>query len=534
MKQEKVGQEETNGKNKAIEEENPSGARDLALRILGLVAGFVVAGLLAGLGIGYLTQSCVVFPFGAPRVDPLSVLLLLSLALSAGLAAYAFVGWWTEARRSALRSERFAEIKELIDQERKSFEALSAVWKEKEKKWTQEERKWQQRYKAWCKLRDSWRVQAEEFSRKIAELKEANRFKSSQKQPDPETAEKIRLAEALKTKVEELEAALSEKAACDQALKEEARKWQSEAEKLKQEAQDHRKELENLKAELEDLKERLEHASKEKEELAEKLAQKEKEEAESLLRTRSARDEFSFLSRLSAVLRSPIQRLAHLARAGNKPPEETLEEIAQCAERFLKTLDNILDIAKVQRGSLQLVLVEAPLERVVTRTLSRFRPMADERQITIRWPQQGDDLGKVKIDERILERCLECLLQNALQWTPRGGWVEVRARVEGEGPGRKAVLEVIDSGVGIPPEKQEEIFEPFVSKVTAAPNVGEEGSGIGLTLVRALTKAHNGTVSVTSTAGEGSRFTLELPEPQAAPSGEQEAPIVVEQAQPVK
>jgi len=112
-----------------------------------------------------------------------------------------------------------------------------------------------------------------------------------------------------------------------------------------------------------------------------------------------------------------------------------------------------------------------------------------------------------------LAQVIDKLLSNAIKFTPKGGTVEVRVLADGD----RAVLEVADSGIGIPDSEQSTLFERFF-RTSNAVERRIPGTGLGLYIVRSLVQAHGGVITLRSVAGEGSTFRVELPTAAAAPS----------------
>jgi len=523
-----------------------------AFRLLGLVVGFAGAGLLAGRVIAYFTQTGMFFPLYAPDSDPALAISVLLFALAAGLAVYAFLGWRQQTLAASAQVRRFAQIKALIDQERQSFAALQKVWKQKQRQWQEQKLKWQQYNEKWCKLQQTFQAERKKLIQELAELK--SKFNSRKETEDaavpagtpPEEIERIRREaeaawekerealrrekeelsaslEKLEKKIEELEKSRSEEGekekenedglrALRNELKEKEEKIRSLQESVKA-LEEEKKGLEETSTRFEEEKRKFEQ---EKTKLEEELDARTKEFEEEKKRTAEKLAEangerLTFLSKLSEGLRAPIARIAQVARTKRETPGEALTEISQLAETFLVRVEDLLDLARLEAGTYKLVVVEVPLEKVVSRTVAKFRPEAKKREVDLLWKQAGDDLGTITVDERIVERCVGNLLQNAIKYTRRAGRVDIQARLDKSGGTPKALIEVRDTGIGIPPEKLDSVFEPFVSGVQPRSEISEEGAGLGLTLVKAFVELHGGTVTARSTPGEGSVFSLTFP-----------------------
>jgi signal transduction histidine kinase len=137
--------------------------------------------------------------------------------------------------------------------------------------------------------------------------------------------------------------------------------------------------------------------------------------------------------------------------------------------------------------------------------LNMFRPVAEKKHIELK-QERAADLPVLHQDAGKVRQILSNLLSNALKFTPEGGRVQLRAETAGD----SILLKVIDTGVGIAPEDQERVFEKF--RQAANPLTREhDGSGLGLSIVRELSKLLGGGVSLHSELGRGSTFTVRLP-----------------------
>ncbi len=132
-------------------------------------------------------------------------------------------------------------------------------------------------------------------------------------------------------------------------------------------------------------------------------------------------------------------------------------------------------------------------------------------------------VGTIQADERRLKQLLYNLLANALKFTPEGGEVRVTVRRQGD----SIVLAVSDTGVGIPEDEREKIFESFY-QVDSTLSKTAQGTGLGLAVVRQIAELHGGTVRVDSELGQGSSFVVTLPQPHFADHEGDSCPIVDE------
>ena len=145
------------------------------------------------------------------------------------------------------------------------------------------------------------------------------------------------------------------------------------------------------------------------------------------------------------------------------------------------------------------------LSALIGRVVETMRPLSEAKRLDLRW-EAGQPLW-IQGDESRLRQVFYNLLDNAIKYTPEGGWVEVRV----SGRGGDAVVSVRDTGIGIPPEHLPRVFDRFY-RVDKARTRTEGGTGLGLSIVRSIVTAHGGTVELVSTPGQGTICTVMLPE----------------------
>jgi CheY-like chemotaxis protein len=172
---------------------------------------------------------------------------------------------------------------------------------------------------------------------------------------------------------------------------------------------------------------------------------------------------------------------------------------------MMRLVDDLLDLARIARGSVMLRREPTELRGAVERGVEMSSPLLEERRHRLELDVPSGI--SVAIDRTRFAQVVSNLLTNAAKFTPPGGVVRVTARVErGE-----VLLEVEDSGIGIEPHDLGSLFEPFV-QLTRRQGPQYAGLGLGLSLVRDLIQLHGGSVSAESEgAGRGSRFTIRLP-----------------------
>jgi signal transduction histidine kinase len=218
-----------------------------------------------------------------------------------------------------------------------------------------------------------------------------------------------------------------------------------------------------------------------------------------------------FLATMSHELRTPLNSIlgfSDVLLSGsdlNDKQQRWIYNIRSSGDQLLGLINDILDLAKIEAGKMQIRVEEFSLHDVAEGLLSMFRPMAEKKNIDLR-AQIAPDIGVLRQDAGKLQQILSNLLSNAIKFTPEGGRVVLRADAE---PPNLA-LTVADTGVGIAPEDQELVFEKF--RQAATPLTREHaGTGLGLSIVRELSKLLGGEVTLESELGRGSKFTVRLP-----------------------
>jgi len=220
-----------------------------------------------------------------------------------------------------------------------------------------------------------------------------------------------------------------------------------------------------------------------------------------------------FRTPLTLIL-GPVRRLRRRltqngaeALHGDDLPEQ-LGVVERNAHRLLRMVQQILNLARHDAGTLDLEARPTPLADEVRRIAQAFVPLAERQQLTLTIdadpaPETADP---VYCDAEYLEQILGNLLGNAIKFTPAGGTVAVRVVHDAT----TARLTVRDTGPGIPPEEQARIFDRFTQADDAAARA-KEGAGIGLALASTLVDLHGGTLTVDSTEGDGATFTVAFP-----------------------
>lgn len=230
---------------------------------------------------------------------------------------------------------------------------------------------------------------------------------------------------------------------------------------------------------------------------------------------RASQSKTEFLSMISHELRTPLNvALGHLhllLQPGRHPLPDVaiarVKKIKTSADHLLALINDLLDIAKLEAGKTELELHPVDVAQLCTECGEFFREEFQSRQLSFSLELNPPDAPFIA-DGRRLRQALINLLGNAAKFTPAGGSVLLSARIH---PSRPAlVFTVADTGIGIPPDQQQKLFQPF-EQVDRSLSRKYGGTGLGLSIVRHLVALHGGTVEVVSAVGQGSRFILTLP-----------------------
>lgn len=230
----------------------------------------------------------------------------------------------------------------------------------------------------------------------------------------------------------------------------------------------------------------------------------------------SARLKDEFVSMVSHELRTPISSvLGYLELLRESEDELTQEQsgylavVERNARRLLRLVGDLLLAAQVDAGRFSVSHEPVDLADVVSKSVEGARPIARDSGVTLEETESGS--FTVSGDASRLGQALDNLISNAIKFTPRGGEVQVVVRSEPTASGVAGVaVAVADSGIGIPPEELDQLFTRFF-RASSATRRAIPGVGLGLTVTKAIVEAHDGDLSVSSSPGEGTTFTLRLP-----------------------
>lgn len=219
-----------------------------------------------------------------------------------------------------------------------------------------------------------------------------------------------------------------------------------------------------------------------------------------------------FVSTVSHELRTPLASLrmfGEILKEKKAKTEEEKEEyydiILNESERLSRLIENVLDFSRIEEGRKKIIFTEESIGEIITETMDVFAPRLKKEGFTADI-EIGQGLSKVTLDKESIKQALFNLIDNAIKYSSEIKEINLKAYFKGN----NAMIEVKDKGKGIPKSEQAKIFEKFYR--SGAHLTGEtKGVGLGLPIVMAIMKIHNGDCLVESKEGKGSTFTLVLP-----------------------
>ena len=225
------------------------------------------------------------------------------------------------------------------------------------------------------------------------------------------------------------------------------------------------------------------------------------------VRARTEEMRSGLLSSVSHDLRTPLGSITGSATTLRDNPaldprtrEEMLTTICEESDRLTRLVDNLLDMTRLDSGTVAVKREWVPVDEVIGSALTRTEALLDGRRVDLK---VATELPLVNVDPVLMEQLLVNLLENAVKHTPAGSPIEVGASLAGGA----LTVDIADAGPGIPAGDEEKIFERFHRGAgTRAP-----GAGLGLAIVRAIARAHGGTVRAANRLGGGAAFRVTLP-----------------------
>jgi two-component system, OmpR family, sensor kinase len=184
---------------------------------------------------------------------------------------------------------------------------------------------------------------------------------------------------------------------------------------------------------------------------------------------------------------------------------EFVSIIHSSSQFMLQLVNDLLDVAKIESGKLQLELIETDLTELIKRNVTVNTPMASRKKIRLQFRQEGE-IPDVMIDPAKINQVLNNLITNAIKFSSPESAVEVALTKSGD----DAIISVKDQGQGIPAKEIDKLFKPF-QRTSVRTTGGEDSTGLGLAIVRKIVVGHKGKVWVESEVGVGSTFCVAIP-----------------------
>lgn len=220
-----------------------------------------------------------------------------------------------------------------------------------------------------------------------------------------------------------------------------------------------------------------------------------------------------FVALVSHELRTPLTSIYGYTRLildgkTGEVPALTLDKLVRVERQALRLshlITDLLDLSRIESGRMEMRMAPTSIVEVVATRIDDIRPQADEKQIVVTL-EAADDVPDVVADGERVGQVVTNLLSNAVKFTPQGGSVRARIRLEGS----LLSVQVIDTGTGIPPEERSLIFDKF-HQVSSVHTRQQGGTGLGLAIAKSIVEAHGGRIWVDDGTGEGSDFRFVLP-----------------------
>jgi two-component system sensor histidine kinase KdpD len=240
------------------------------------------------------------------------------------------------------------------------------------------------------------------------------------------------------------------------------------------------------------------------------------EASEALVRIQAEQMRNSLLSSVSHDLRTPLAVIAGASSSllGRQADESTgdqrmlMQTIAEESRRMTRLVDNLLDMTRLESGSLVINKQWHVLEEIVGSALGRLKQELQQHTVTVHIPVE---FPLIQVDGVLLEQAFVNLLDNAARYTPPGSCIDISARQLDE----STEIVVSDNGPGLPPGSERRVFEKFFRGATAADS--RRGVGLGLAICEAIIRTHGGLITARNHSKGGAEFTIRLPSKEKPP-----------------
>ena len=223
----------------------------------------------------------------------------------------------------------------------------------------------------------------------------------------------------------------------------------------------------------------------------------------------------TFMAQMSHEIRTPLSAIIGLCELSNYAKDlpaakSNLSRIAASSQHLLQIVDDVLDISKIESGTLELEIIPANIRQEIAHIENIMRPLAREKNQQL-FVAIGDSIPESgKMDVIHLRQIITNLLSNAIKFTPKDGYITLSAAMTEVENNRCNILWCVeDTGIGIPPEKINKLFHPF-EQVDTSTTREQGGVGLGLSISKHLVEMMGGTLQVESTPGKGSKFTFNI------------------------
>jgi len=228
-----------------------------------------------------------------------------------------------------------------------------------------------------------------------------------------------------------------------------------------------------------------------------------------------------FLANMSHELRTPLNAIIGFSEImneqmfgplGNPTYHEYSADILKSGQHLLSIVNDVLDMSKIEQGMFDLNIETVDINAMILDIVHFFRTTAEKSEIRLE-TRSKVSRPEFKADNRAIRQILINLVSNAIKFTPTGGWVRITVHINSK---KELVLTVKDNGTGIADKDMSRVMEPFTQAENAM-NKSHQGTGLGLTLVKALATLHGGDVKLKSSVGKGTEVSVSFPQARQKP-----------------